>query len=261
MLSIQSQLQELIDESTTNVGGSTRERNVGTFNSSKASLNEMSKNPQEVAFFRALYYELNKATHFFGKVEEEFRIRESRVQNGIRMLSDPLRSNGICLWWMGIKSVCRLYKDLLALETFAIMTFCSVSKILEEHDRVTGLETRSAFMNKVVSQANFANYSRTMEMLQRVEVLFEDAMRGAVAREKLELLDDELLLVNVFTKLNKQATDILEAEADTFSPPEKSKRRKLDGSPSRSESICSILRPEDLEQTWRQGAQKVTEKL
>lgn len=246
----------MIEEFETNVGGfgSAGERNVSSFNSSTASL---SKNPQEVAFFRALYYELNKATQFFGMVEEEFRIRESRVQNGIKMLSNPVRSEGICLWLMAIKSVCRLYKDLLALETFAIMTLCSVSRILKEHDRATGLETRSAFMKKVVSQANFANYSRTMEMLQRIEVLFEDAMRSVVAREKMTLLDDELLLVNVFTKLNKQATDLLEAETEPFSPPKKSKRRKLDGSPNMRESSCSILCPENLENIWREDAQQL----
>jgi hypothetical protein len=63
--------------------------------------------------------------------------------------------------------------------------------------------------------------------------------------------------VNVFTKLNKQATDLLEAEAEPFSPPKKSKRRKLDGSPNMRESSCSILCPENLENIWREDAQQL----
>lgn len=228
-------------------GGSTRKRSAGICYFNKAVVNEMGQNPSEVAFFKALFSEFNKATQFFGKVEEEFRIREQRIQNGMRMAKNPVRTDGTRLQLMAIKSLCRLYKDLLSLETFAIMTYCSVSRILRKHDKATGLRTHSAFMNNVANKANVTNYSGAMEMLQRTQVLFEDAMRSVVSQDKLKLFDDELLLVSVFTRLNKQAIDLLEAEAEPSSPV-KEKKARLNFSPSRKESSSTVLCVEKTEQ-------------
>lgn len=77
-------------------------------------------------------------------------------------------------WSMVAKSIYRLYKDLLRLETFAIMTYCSFSKILKKHDKVTGYQTRSAFMSNVVNRANFTNYPQVLEMISRCERLYEE---------------------------------------------------------------------------------------
>jgi hypothetical protein len=228
-------------------GGSTRKRSAGICYFNKAVVNEMGQNPSEVAFFKALFSEFNKATQFFGKAEEEVSIREKRIQNGMRMATNSVRTDGTRLQLMAVKSLCRIYKDLLSLETFAIMTYCSVSRILRKHDKATGLRTHSAFMNKVVNKANVTNYSGTMEMLQRTQVLFEDAMRSVVAQDKLKLFEDELLLVSVFTRLNKQAIDLLEAETEQLSPV-KEKKARLNFTPSRKESSSTVLCAEEVEQ-------------
>jgi hypothetical protein len=115
------------------------------------------KSPGEVAFFKLLHSEFKKASHFFDRATEEFTIREARVREGMDIMKQP---NSIMVnekWSFLAKSIYRLYKDLLLLETFAIMTYCSFSKILKKHDKVTGYETRNAFMENIVNKANFTH--------------------------------------------------------------------------------------------------------
>lgn len=173
----------------------------------------MGKNPGEVAFFKLLYSELKKAQHFFGKAEEEFIIREERVREGMSIMKKP---NSIMLindrWSVIAKSLYRLYKDLLLLETFAIMTYCSFSKILKKHDKVTGHNTRSAFMKNVVDKANFTNYPRTLEMIQRIERLYAEVSDLLAQEGKQSLYEDERLFINMIHRLNEQAMNTAEAE-------------------------------------------------
>lgn len=114
---------------------------------------ELGRNPGEIAFFKQLHVEFKKASHFFDKAQQEFTIREERVREGREIMrrSDSLASEK---WSLLAKSIYRLYKDLLLLETFAIMTYCSFSKILKKHDKVTGHQTRSAFMSKIVNKVS-----------------------------------------------------------------------------------------------------------
>lgn len=107
---------------------------------------KMSRNPGEVAFFKLLNSELKKAIHFFDRAQSEFEIREARVREGTAIMKS---TNSLMVnekWSLMAKSLYRLYKDLLLLETYAIMTYCSFSKILKKHDKVTGHNTRIAFM-------------------------------------------------------------------------------------------------------------------
>lgn len=115
---------------------------------------ELGKNPGEIAFFKLLHSEFKKVTHFFEKAQQEFIIREERVREGMEIMKRP---NSIMVnekWSMLAKSIYRLYKDLLLLETFAIMSYCSFSKILKKHDKVTGHQTRGAFMSNVVNKVS-----------------------------------------------------------------------------------------------------------
>ena len=116
---------------------------------------ELGKSPGEIAFFKLLHAEFKKVTHFFDKAQQEFTIREERVREGMEIMKKP---NSIMVsekWSMLAKSIYRLYKDLLLLETFAIMTYCSFSKILKKHDKVTGHQTRAAFMSNVVNKVRW----------------------------------------------------------------------------------------------------------
>ena len=125
---------------------------LGTESLSESQKDELGKSPGEIAFFKLLHAEFKKVTHFFDKAQQEFSIREERVREGMELMKKP---NSIMVtekWSTLAKSIYRLYKDLSLLETFAIMTYCSFSKILKKHDKVTGHQTRAAFMSNVVNK-------------------------------------------------------------------------------------------------------------
>lgn len=162
------------------------------------------KSPGEVAFFKLLHSEFKKVTLFFGRASEEYKIREERVQEGMAISK---QANSIMVnekWSLMAKSIHRLYKDLLLLETFAIMTYCSFSKILKKHDKVTGYETRSAFMENVVNKANFTHYPELLEMISRCEKMHEDVSEILLREGKEGLYEDERLFINMINRLNEQ---------------------------------------------------------
>jgi hypothetical protein len=162
------------------------------------------KSPGEIAFFKLLHTELKKAAHFFDGATEEFTIREERVKEGMEIMRQP---NSIMVnekWTLMGKSIYRLYKDLLLLETFAIMTYCSFSKILKKHDKVTGYETRIAFMTNIVNKANLTHYPVVLEMINRCERLYEEVAENLLREGKEGLYEDERLFINMIHRLNEQ---------------------------------------------------------
>jgi hypothetical protein len=170
------------------------------------------KSPGEIAFFKLLHAEYKKASHFFDKAQQEFTIREERVSEGMEIMKQP---NSIMVnekWSLLAKSIYRLYKDLLLLETFAIMTYCSFSKILKKHDKVTGYDTRNAFMANIVNKANFTRYPKVMEMIGRCERLYGEVSDQLLREGKEGLYEDERLFINMIHRLNEQALDSAEGE-------------------------------------------------
>lgn len=183
---------------------------------------ELGRNPGEKAFFKLLHAELKKATHFFERAEQEFSIREERVKEGMEIMKQP---NSIMVnekWSLLAKSIYRLYKDLLLLETFAIMTYCSFSKILKKHDKVTGYSTRTAFMQNVVNKANFTNYPSVLAMIGRCERWYEEVSQRLAREGKQCLLEDERLFINMISRLNQQVLDTEDGEG----PPERKENCK-----------------------------------
>lgn len=129
------------------------------------------RHPGEVAFFKLLHSEFHKAVYFFDRAIDEFSIREERVRFGMNIIRHQERFQ---LWSIFAKSVFRLYTDLLLLETFCIMTYCSFSKILKKHDKRTGFETKNAFMANVVNNANFTHYTTLQEMIDRCHEVYSE---------------------------------------------------------------------------------------
>jgi hypothetical protein len=203
------------------------------------------KSPGEVAFFKLLHTEFKKVTLFFERSLEEYAIREERVREGMKIMKQP---NSIMVnekWSLMAKSIHRLYKDLLLLETFAIMTYCSFSKILKKHDKVTRYETRSAFMENVVNKANFTHYPQLMEMISRCEGMHEEVSEFLLREGKECLYEDERLFINMINRLNEQ---VLTSEDSSALRKESSPRRlsltsmiKKEGS-SATASATSTLR-------------------
>ena len=176
------------------------------------SAKRMGKSPGEIAFFKLLHAEFKKATKFFGRAQEEFAIREERVREGMEIMKQP---NSIMVnekWSLLAKSIFRLYKDLLLLETYAIMTYCAFSKILKKHDKMTGYDTRAAFMTNVVNAANFTNYPKVLEMISRCEGLYAEVADHLIREGKEGLYEDERLFINMIHRLNEQVLDTAESE-------------------------------------------------
>lgn len=167
----------------------------------------MGNSPGEVAFFKLLHSEFKKASHFFDRATDEFTIREERVREGMAIMRKP---NSIMVnekWGLMAKSIYRLYKDLLLLETFAIMTYCSFSKILKKHDKVTGYETKNAFMANIVNKANFTHYPALLSMISRCEKFYEVVSANLLKEGKEGLYEDERLFINMIHRLNEQVLD------------------------------------------------------
>lgn len=157
----------------------------------KDTKKSMGKSPGERAFFKLLHSEFKKASHFFDRATEEFTIREERVREGMEIMRKP---NSIMVnekWGLMAKSIYRLYKDLLLLETFAIMTYCSFSKILKKHDKVTGYDTKNAFMSNIVNKANFTHYPKVLGMIARCEKFYEEVSANLLKEGKEGLYEDE----------------------------------------------------------------------
>lgn len=183
----------------------------------KQEMEELGKSPGEVAFFRMLHSEFKKASHFFETAQQEFAIREERVRHGmdiyLKQQQRPSSSSGSSIypvlnnkqnqWYLLAKSIYRLYKDLLLFETFCIMTVTSYSKILKKHDKVTGRNTRTAFMQNVVMNANFTQYPTVLAMIARCETLYDRVSTQQLLEAGLFYYDeDERLFIDMIHQFN-----------------------------------------------------------
>ncbi|KAL3791575.1 hypothetical protein ACHAW5_000878 [Stephanodiscus triporus] len=190
-----------------------------------SSAAQMSRHPGEIAFFKLLNSELKKAIHFFDKAQLELEIREARVREGIDIMR---KANSLMVsekWSLMAKSLYRLYKDLLLLETYAIMTYCSFSKILKKHDKATSHCTRVPFMKNVVNKANFAHYPKLMGMITRCEILYDEVSQSLIQEGKSGLYEDERLFINMIHRLNEQVLDTAEGEGAPDVEGRKEKKR------------------------------------
>ena len=175
-------------------------------------LQTIGRDPGEVAYFKLLHAEFKKASHFFDKMQEEFAIRVDRVRVGLDILKEPKPGLVIEKWSLLAKNIFRLYRDLLLFEIFAIMAYCSFSKILKKHDMVTGHETRGPFMSKVVNKANFTCYPQLLEMISRCEDMYEEVTDRLIQGGREGLYEDERLFIHMIHQLNRQMSDTAEEE-------------------------------------------------
>jgi hypothetical protein len=210
-----------------------------------SSAAQMIRHPGEIAFFKLLNSELRKAIHFFDKAQLELEIREARVREGIDIMR---KANSLMVsekWSLMAKSLYRLYKDLLLLETYAIMTYCSFSKILKKHDKATSHCTRVAFMKNVVNKANFTHYPRLMGMITRCELLYDEVSQSLMQEGKSGLYEDERLFINMIHRLNEQVLDTAEGEGAPDVEGRKEKKRSTFDScqPTSPRTSSSSLSP------------------
>ena len=187
--------------STTPTAATTKKEYIGT-------------SPGERAFFKLLREELMKASRFFERAKQELQIREERMMEGIQIMKKPGSTMVSDKWSAMAKAIYRLYKDLLLLELFAIMTYTAYSKILKKHDKVTGYDTRVKFMANVVNKANFTHYPDLLQMISRCEATYEEVDKILLTEGKSSsaLDEDERLFISMIHRFYGQIMDKAEEE-------------------------------------------------
>lgn len=186
------------------------------------------KSAREVEFFRLVHSELKKTSEFFSRTENLFVIRLQNLEGAVAMLKASKNPNGEGenkapqavtpnAWGRLLVAVSRYYKEILLLENFAIMNYCGFSKILKKHDKVTGFKTREAFMRNVMTQQNFTHYPRLLDLLKRVEDIFNNIK---IMEADLALADEERLFIEAMRGLNATASK-LEMELTSMDGDEK----------------------------------------
>mmetsp|Transcript_19332 Transcript_19332/g.28607 ORF Transcript_19332/g.28607 Transcript_19332/m.28607 type:complete len:360 (-) Transcript_19332:6-1085(-) len=197
---------------------------------------EMMRRPGEIAFFRLLHSELNKAQRFFDGAQKEVQIQEERIRESIQIVKSSSFSSEEKAWSNIFKSLYKLNTKLLLLETYAIMSFCAFSKILKKHDKVTGYNTRKHFMEKLVKTSNFADYPELREMISRCESCVKEVLSfyshsivDEQGQKKSTLFEDEQLFIHMVEKLNVQARETAVEEGATKINRDHSGNRKKQG--------------------------------
>ena len=139
---------------------------------------DLSKSATEVAFFKAVQVELRKSAEFFtSMVEQQYTIRRDRVREGFRQLRmEEVQFVPEDATTFVLRACLDVYKDLIMLENFAVMTHTAFSKILKKHDKRTGYKTREAFMQRVVAPASFARYPTLKSMLSELEQMYKQVV-------------------------------------------------------------------------------------
>jgi len=196
--------------------------------------------PELHTFFSLLNQEINKASNFFEQTEEILLMREQRVRDGVNIMkrynckgSDACRKSKVAL------SVVWLYKDLMALETFAITTHSCIMKILKKLDKKTGLQVGFNFIQVVVRNTNFAEYPRTQKMMQAMHVIYEEVMENYSSAEKIPLQSDEILFIDALSRLHTKKLESLRHPAINKMSLETSIRDEYDETASSALSLRS----------------------
>lgn len=181
------------------------------------------KYPAEVTFFRILHAELQKSIRFFNHALDELKIRVDRLSEGSSLFRDLTCAIMKDKWSVLARSAFSVYKDLVLLETYSIMTFCAFSKILKKHDKVTGRSTRNAFMTLMVTTASFNDTTRLHEMLRTCVDCYNEASLHLEQFCRSSLQEDERLFLGMVEQLNNRIMmdadpEILEMEGCLIPP-------------------------------------------
>lgn len=172
----------------------------------------LSKSNAEVEFFRLLKSELKKTNDFFNAEEDLFRIRKARVWDGFNYLKEHSKFSDKTTWTRLSMACVKFYEDILLLENFAIMNYCGFSKILKKHDKLTGFNTREAFMRITMEQQSFTHHRNVIQMLKEAEDLF---LKIQSMKSALPLKEEEKLFIEAIRDLNYQASRVRAAETES----------------------------------------------
>ena len=189
--------------------------------------------------------------NFYSKAEQLCQLRKERIWMGYSILS----SNNFfdrSTWIRLLKACAYFYKDVLLLENFAIMNYCSISKILKKHDKMTGFSTREAFMRNVMTNQNITRYPFILELLKECEKLYSDIQN---MQNVVPLKSEERLFLDAIRHLNYQASRIQDEENKSLLSEKRECRNDCDN------PIESEKRSHDIMVAFAEAANKVSQTI
>ena len=176
---LKKRIKDILTEPGFRPPSGTASSSSSSSSSSSATAGGIQSSAAEVAFFKAVHAELRKSSEFFtSTVEQQYVGRRNRVREGLRQLQAPYEEHLLpedAATFL-LAACLDVYKELIMLENFAIMTHTAFSKILKKHDKRTGFTTREAFMKKVVASASFARYPALKQMLTELEQMYREIL-------------------------------------------------------------------------------------
>ncbi|CAB1102566.1 unnamed protein product [Ectocarpus sp. CCAP 1310/34] len=129
-------------------------------------------------------HEIRRGAQFLALSEGQYVIKTRIVLDGYQSTKHLLQSPRLGLegvisdetateMWLRLMDACTsVYRELLLLNHWVIVSYCGFSKILKKHDRWTHFNTKEKYMRLVVAKQHCTSYPKLHAMLRDMEALF-----------------------------------------------------------------------------------------
>ncbi|CAM9704286.1 unnamed protein product [Ectocarpus sp. 8 AP-2014] len=129
-------------------------------------------------------HEIRRGAQFLALSEGQYVIKTRIVLDGYQSTQHLLQSPRLGLegmvsdetateMWIRLMDACiSVYRELLLLNHWVIVSYCGFSKILKKHDRWTHFNTKEKYMRLVVAKQHFTSYPKLHAMLRDMEALY-----------------------------------------------------------------------------------------
>ncbi|ETV98523.1 hypothetical protein H310_08658 [Aphanomyces invadans] len=132
---------------------------------------------EEIDFFTELRDQLRKLACFYVAEEKRYLFRFQQLQAVLKDMKKKTEVDEIDAKRLMVACV-HFYGECIQLENYAVTNYQGFSKILKKHDKMTGHNTRTKYMRKMVNQSPFANYPQLISILDGTERMFTEIPVG-----------------------------------------------------------------------------------
>ncbi|KAF0683627.1 Aste57867_24333 [Aphanomyces stellatus] len=132
---------------------------------------------EEIDFFTELRDQLRKLACFYVAEEKRYHFRFQQLQSVLKDMKKKSDIDEIDAKRLMVACV-HFYGECIQLENYAVTNYQGFSKILKKHDKMTGHNTRTKYMRKMVNQSPFANYPQLISILDGTERMFTEIPVG-----------------------------------------------------------------------------------
>ncbi|KAG9415602.1 hypothetical protein AC1031_009044 [Aphanomyces cochlioides] len=138
---------------------------------------DLTQNQEEIDFFTELRDQLRKLACFYVAEEKRYLFRFQQLQSVLKEMKKKSEVDEIDAKRLMVACV-HFYGECIQLENYAVTNYQGFSKILKKHDKMTGHNTRTKYMRKMVNQSPFANYPQLISILDGTERMFTEIPVG-----------------------------------------------------------------------------------